>query len=275
MADQSDVETVLATQVTDLLYPQGSNAPSLLGPLTRIFRGWPNQATLNTDLAAGRVTVTIFPDPSGFQVTTRFIDPPRAGPPAYPNLSAQVAGNVATFSGAADPGQLAGLLIDNTAYVHRTATGDTPELVAAVLASYVRTTRIALLAGASVTIPGAGLVIARVVADQPVLTETRRQQQAFRLSCWCPNPSLRDAVATLIDQGLSAQTFLPMPDGTSARLRLAGTTVFDQSQNAGLYRRDLLVTAEYPTTLVTMLPAVIFGSTSVSPNGVTAQTLLG
>lgn len=275
MADQSDVEAVLATQITDLLYPQGSEAPSVIGPLVRIFRGWPNQSTLNADLAAGRVTVTIFPDPSGFHVTTRFIDPAVAGPAAYTNLAAQVAGNVATFSGTADPGQLAGLLIDNTAYVHRTAKGDTPELVAAILATYVRTTRIALLDGAAITIPGAGLVIARVAADQPTLTETRRQQQAFRVSCWCPNPSLRDVVATLVDQGLSAQTFLAMPDGTSARLRLAGTTVFDQSQNAGLYRRDLLLTAEYPTTIATTLPSVIFGSTSVSPNGVTAQTLLG
>ena len=54
MADESDVETTLATLVTAQIYPQGTNAPSALGPLVRIYRGWPNPTALNADLAAGK-----------------------------------------------------------------------------------------------------------------------------------------------------------------------------------------------------------------------------
>lgn len=275
MADLSDVETVLAGLVTHFIYPQGTDAPSVLNTLTRIYRGWPNQSALNADLAAGHVTITIFPDPAQHRITTRYIDPPTAGAPILPTLAADVAGTTATFSGTASLGQIAGLLVDNTAFVHRTAEGDTPDLVAAILASYIRTTRIVQLSGAAVTIPGARLLIARVVADQQVQTETRRQQQGFRLTCWCPDPTTRDRAASTIDQGLSSQTFLSLPDLTTARLRQAGTVVFDQSQNAGLYRRDLLLSVEYATTTTTTLPAVIFGDARLTPNGATVQSLLG
>lgn len=265
MADQSDIENTLASRVTDLLYPQGTVAPSALGTLIRIFRGWPNQASLNADLAAGHVAVTIFPDPSQFTVTTRFIDPPTIVMDAYPNLAIDIAGNAATISGSADPGQVAGLLIDNTAFVHRTAPGDTPALVASILAGYINTTRPASVSDVVITIPGATSLIGRVVADQSIQTETRRQTQGFRISCWCPNPTTRDTAAILIDQGLSSENFLSLADGSAARLRLTGTTVFDQSQNANLYRRDLLLHVEYATTVITTLPSLIFGNTTVAP----------
>ena len=275
MADQSDVETVLATLITSVIYPFGTAAPSTLGGLVKIYRGWPNQTTLNGDLAAGTINVTIYPNPAHHQNTTRYIDPPAAESLVLPALIASVSGQSVTFSGSADLGQLAGVVVDNSAFVHRTAMGDTPQLVAAILASYIRTHRIVQVTGASLTVPGAGSLIARVVADQLSLTETRRQVQGFRLSCWCPTPALRDQTAILIDQALSTQTFLTLTDSSQARLREVDTLVFDQSQNANLYRRDLLVAVEYPTTIATTLPAVIFGRSVLSPNGLQTHSLLG
>jgi len=275
MADESDVETTLATLITAQIYPQGTNAPSALGPLVRIYRGWPNPTALNADLAAGIINISLSANPAHHRNTTRYIDPPTASAPTTPTLTATTEANTATFAGTATPGQLAGLLADSTAVVHRTEAGDTPELVAAILATYMRTTRIALVNGATITIPGARLLIARTTADQSTQTETRRQQQGMRLSLWCPTPATRDQDASLIDAGLSTQTFITLPDGTAARLRSAGTQVFDQSQNANLYRRDLLLTVEYATTTTTTLPAMIFGNTLISPNGTTTSSLLG
>jgi hypothetical protein len=131
------------------------------------------------------------------------------------------------------------------------------------------------VSGATITIPGAGSLIARVVADQQSLTETRRQVQGFRLTSWCPTPTSRDQTAILIDQALSQQTFLTLPDTSKARLQETNTLVFDQSQNANLYRRDLLVAVEYPTTIAATLPAVIFGDSRILPNGTETQSLLG
>lgn len=276
MADQSDVETTLATLVAAILYPQGPAAPSIVGKVCRIYRGWPNQAALDADLAASRVNVTVFPEAGHQKNTTRYPAEYQVTAAAVPTLAIAVEGVTATLSGAADPGQLAGLLADNVAVVHRTAAGDTPELVAAILAARLRTERIALVSGATVTVPGVSRLIGRVVADQPAQMETRRQRQGFRLTCWCPDPATRDSIASAVDAALSVQTFMTLPDGTSGRLRFHASTVFDQSQDAALYRRDLLYTVEYATTVSAELPAMLFGDTTIAPNGAgIVQSLLG
>ena len=86
---------------------------------------------------------------------------------------------------------------------------------------------------------------------------------------------LRDTTSSLIDQSLSASTFVTLADGSSARLRNIGTRVFDQSQNANLYRRDLLLEVEYATIITQTLPSVVFGISGLLPNGTASKTLLG
>ena len=280
MADQSDVETVLATLVGATVYPLGTALPSIIGATCRIYRGWPNSAALDADLAAGRVNITVFPDARHQQNTTRWTNEPTIITPATPTLTitaAMVGSNAtATVGGTAGLGQVAGLLVDNVAVVHRTAAGDTPELVAATLGAYLRRQRIAAVSGATITIPGTHLVIGRVVADQQVQQPTRRQRQNFRISCWCPDPATRDVIAAAVDAALAVQTFIALPDGTFGRLRFVSSTVFDQSQDASLYRRDLLYGVDYATTQTIVLPSMIFGDAMLSPDGAgVVQSLLG
>ena len=61
MADQSDVEIALVSVVSAALYPNGTDEASVPGPDCRIYRGWPNSAALDADLAAGKINVTVFP----------------------------------------------------------------------------------------------------------------------------------------------------------------------------------------------------------------------
>jgi hypothetical protein len=275
MADQSDVETVLTQLVSGVIYPRGANAPSILGVTCHIYRGWPNSAALNTDLAAKRVNITVFPDARQQLNTTRWTAEFMPAAPVAPTLTVSVSGNVATFAGSAGPGQLAGLLADKMAVVHRTEANDTPELVAAILASYLRTQRAAVLSGATVTVPGARLLIGRVVADQSFVEELRRQRQRFRITCWCPDPASRDTTSVAVDTALAAQPFIALPDGTQGRLRFASSAVFDQSQDAQLYRRDLVYSVDYSTTQVNQLPSMIFGDATLAPNGAgVVQSLL-
>ncbi len=276
MADQSDVESSLATLIEAIIYPQGANAASILARTCRIYRGWPNTAALDADLAAGRLNVTIFP--AGEQAnTTRWPDEFVVAAPVAPSLAISVAGNTATLEGAAGVGQLAGLLVDNLAVVHRTQAADTPALVAATLAAYLRQAgRVAAVSGASVTVFGAGLLLGRVAADQSAQVQTRRQRQGFRITAWCPDPASRDAAASAIDAALSTQRFLALPDATFGRLRFVSSSVFDQSQDAALYRRDLLYSVEYATTITAMLPSMLFGDATLAANGdAIAQSLLG
>ncbi|HTW27866.1 MAG TPA: hypothetical protein VME92_12120 [Acetobacteraceae bacterium] len=258
MADQSDVENSLVSVITGAIYPNGTDAASAIGVTCRIYRGWPNAAALDADLAAGYVNITVFPAEGEMRNTTRFAEDWQANP-VPPTLTASLAGNVATFAGSADTGQLAGILVDGQAYAYRTVDGDTPESVAANLATQIQANRVATLSGATVTIPGAGEMLVRTVADAPSLLEIRRQEQVFRITAWCPTPALRDQVCSLVDSALSAARFIKLADGSTGRHRFQRTASYDQSQDASLYRRDLLYTVEYPTTQAVTQPSMLFG----------------
>jgi hypothetical protein len=263
MADQSDVEQTLAGLILSRVYPNGIEEPSVLGADCRIYRGWPIPAALDADLAAGIVNVTVLPAATQADVTTRYIQE-WTGEPPVPSLTVCVTGNRVTFGGIAAEGQVAGVLTDRLSYAYRLQAGDTPELVAANLAALARVDWIVNLSGSSLAIPGASKVLGRVVADTTVQREIRRQRQTFQIACWCPEPGIRDSVAVLIDEMLARLSFLTIGDGVQARVQYEGTSVYDQSQNALLYRRDLLYSIEYPTIVKDLNPTMLFGDLTIN-----------
>jgi hypothetical protein len=248
MADQSDVESALVSAISSALYPYGMDETSVSGQDCRIYRGWPNSAALDADLAAGKINVTVFMAGGTGRTTTRYAEQ-WIGPPVQPSLTAVVTGTSATFVGQAGIGQIAGILADGRSYAYRTQHGDTAELVAANLADMARVHSIVRLSHSTLTIAGVSSLLVRVVADAP---------------------ASRDAATAAIDQSLSGVRFLLLPDGTHGRLIYSGTTVFDQSQNASLYRRDLMYSVEYATTLSASLPAMLFGNLMVNAAHFTA-----
>ena len=269
MAAQSDAETALTQLISTSLYPNGTAAVPAIAAATRIYRGWPSQTALDADLAAGRVNITVFPVPGATRDTTRFLPIWQPGPVA-PALAVSVAAVTATFTGVASPGQLAGVLVEGKPYVHRTAPGDTPALVATILAAAISPTRPAIASGATLTLPGAPSIVARTAADASASLELRRQQQEFRITAWCPTPALRDAACDTMDVTFAATPFLTLADGTPARLRYASTTTFDQRQDAALYRRDLNYSVEFPTTQVAIQPSMLFGTIGLGATIITA-----
>ena len=130
-------------------------------------------------------------------------------------------------------------------------------MVAANLAVLARADGIVQLSGPALIIAGAADLLVRVVAEA-ASRGIRRQVQTFRVTCWCPTPDTRDAASVAIDQTLAAVTFTTHRTD-QARVIYFGTTVFDQSQDALLYRRDLLYRFEYATVLAAPQPAMLFG----------------
>lgn len=269
MADQSDVENALVTLVSAALYPNGTDAASIPGPDCRIYRGWPTSAALDADLSAGKINVTVFPGAGPGMATTRY-GQAWVAVPVVPSLTATVVGVTITFAGSANAGQLAGVLINGTSYVYRTQKGDTPALVAAALAAQIMPRMIVRVSGASITLPGAGDLLVRIVADAIGEQELRRQKQHFRVTSWCPSPTLRDATAVAIDQALAAVRFITLTDGSNGRMTYFGTTVFDQSEDALLYRRDLLYSVEYATLINASQPSMLFGTLDLNAISLTA-----
>ena len=269
MPAQSDAETALVQLIAEALYPKGLGAAAAIAAgAIRIYRGWPNATALASDLAAGLVNISVFPVAGATRITTRY-SPDWLPNPVVPALTVTVSGKTATFAGSADLGQLAGLLIDGASYVHRTTAGDSPALIAAILAAALPKPTPATVVGASITIPGATLVVGRTAADASAALELRCQQQEFRITLWCPTPDSRDTASAAIDVACAATSFLTLADGSAARLRFASTTTFDQHQDATLYRRDLNYTVEFPTTQVATQPSMLFGALGLGATVIT------
>jgi hypothetical protein len=151
---------------------------------------------------------------------------------------------------------------------------DTPATVASNVAALLRAAGlIVTYGGATLSLPAARVVVARVVTGARSVQEIRRQEQMFRVQMWCPAPAVRDALAPVIDVGLMAANFIPLADGSYARVKFVGGQTEDSAANATLYRRDLVYQAEYPTILTQMTPAMLFGTTEVTADAVIIDTI--
>ncbi len=263
MADISDVEQALTNSVTAMLYPEGSSQASIAGITCRIYRGWPNTATLSSDLSAGIVNVTITSNNDSGKTTTRYLVEWQYDD-IVPDLTASVTGQTIFIAGTAAVGNVVGALIDGRAFAYRISLGDTPDLIAANLCAAVQPTFIAELSGPRINMPGATSVVARVVNDNLACYEGRRQEKDVRVVLWCPNPTVRDSLAAAIDLSVAQSPFLLLSDRTNARMTYRSSATFDQSQNALLYRRDLVYTVEYATVISASLPSMLFGASVIN-----------
>lgn len=274
MADSSDVENALVALVANAVYPNGTASDSAMigpaGPVAcRIYRGMPNAPALDSDLLHGAVHVTVFTDATPVRNTTRFPRIWQEVAPAPATLNVSVAGITASFSGTCAAGQLAGIAVDGATFPYAVQARDTPPTVASNLAALLREAGWMVdYAGSSVSVPAARLFGARAVSGGLALQEIRRQEQRFRISLWSGDPATRDAGSRLIDAALAVPDFIALADGSSAWIRFAGVEVTDKSEDAALYRRDLIYTAEYPTTLAATAPALLFGTGGFEADGV-------
>ena len=265
MADIADIEQAVVDTVTSILYPAGPVQASIIGALCRIYRGWPNSATLNSDLSSGSVNVTVVSDNESGRTTTRYLPEWRSSR-MLPGVTASVTGQLIAISGNPSVGDVVGVLIDGAAYAYRVVAGDTPSLVAANLNQLVQATRAGVAQGPTISVPGAGSIVVRTVCDASTSFESRRQEKDLRIICWCPTPPIRDSVTAAIDLALDGMSFLALPDDISARIVYRNTASYDQSQNALLYRRDLLYTVEYPTVTIVQQPSMLFGASEINGN---------
>ena len=263
MADQADVENALVDAISSALYPGGASAPSVLGVLTRVYRGWPQSISLDTDLAAGNVNISVFPVPSSITPKTRFPAEWYSAPGAV-RLVIQQVGETVTFDGDVDPGVIVGIIVDEETYAYHTQIGDSVNSVVEQVGNLVRARRDAFVLNNTLYIPGAARIIARVQSSFITTTEVRRQSQVFRISFWCATPEIRDQACARVDLWLAGLNFLTLSDGSSARLISRGGETIDRDSDANLYRRDILYEAEFATTTTQLQMSMLFGSLGIN-----------
>lgn len=247
MADLNQIETVLVAAVTQAVYPTGTANPSAFTAPCAVYRGWPVPRNLDADLAAGKVNVSVYPLDTE-QKTTRYPLDWQPLPIPVPSLTLTASDTTITAGGTPSSPLNAVATVNGVGYVYPVQAGDTLISVATALAALINADTPATSSGAVITIPAAYRLTARVGGVGTAIREIRRQKRNFMITCWCPTPALRDAVAPAIDAVLAGIEFLTLPDGSAGRLLYERSPVSDRVEREGLYRRDLIYSVEYGTT---------------------------
>lgn len=279
VADISDVETSLVAIAANSLglgdsYLAGSLVLcSSAGARCRVYRGWPIASSLDADLAAGIVNVSVFPLAGATRNVTKYLPEWKLGAPVIPTMVATLVGSTVTFTGTGGAGQVAGVRFDQGAdrlsYAYRLQPGDDNNVVARSLQRLIPGSN---ASGGQLVLPTDVNARALVVADQPEWLETRRQEQAIKVIGWCPTPIVRDQIMSLVDAGFANMldqfnrltSQFGLPDGSDAYLCYVSNHTDDAPQQDNLWRRDLTYRVQYPTTLLETHPSVIFVGGTIS-----------
>jgi hypothetical protein len=253
MASLTDVMKQLASQVAAIVYPGGTGQPSTAGIPVRVYPGWPIPNVLDTDLAAGKAHVSVYPAGKD-RKTTRNIGrnwTPLVNP--VHTVVMTVVGAVVTLSGTISAQNLM-ISLNGTSYVYAMQLADTLTSAATALASMIPG---ASSTGPVITLAGAHTVFARVGGFGTAYKETKRQEQSVQIIIWAATPDARDAVASPIDSALSDGNTINFTDGSFGIVRSSGSLMTDQLQKAGLYRLDLFYLIDYATTQIQQAAEVI------------------
>lgn len=272
MADMTDVADVLVGLITAAIYPNGTSQPPVGGVQAKIYQGWPDPATLASDLAAKVAHISVFPTAQEKVTTRRMPEWQQLNAPA-PTLTATVAGTQVTIGGTVSTPQAVDLIVDGQDYAYAVQAGDTLASIASALAALVNAKQPASAAGAVITVPGSHKILARVVSSGTSGREVALEERVFRISVWADCFDRREPLAKAIQPMLADLSHLTMPDNTSAIASYAGSQQIDTEQKQGIYRRDINLTVEYSTVLtrtdttvgiVQIHPAIVVGSGSVA-----------
>lgn len=246
MADITDVSNALVTVIAGIVYPNGTSQPSITGAAVLVHPGWPDAVQLRADLAAGKVHVSVYPQPNMLRIVDTAMSDWSTPSAPVNTITLTLSGQTVTVGGTVSTPQNAALVVDNKAYVYAVQAGDTLASIATALAALVNADQSASAAGAVVTIPGAKYISPRVGGQGVAVRETRRQEQGYQITVWANCFDQRDPIAAAIDSALSGIPHLALAD-QSAALRFKNSRQDDSQQKEGIYRRDLMYAVEFST----------------------------
>lgn len=260
MADLLDCENALVAFVTAALYPSGvtAGAPSVSGPVCKVYRGWPIPASLDADLKAGIVNVSVFTESGGEKNTTRYPKDWQTMTAATPQVVLSVVGNVVTVSGSIQAGDFACIKVGlRNVYSVPVGAGSTLASVASALAALVSANYPGtVVVGAVVTVATSAAILVATGGQGVAWQELERQSQIFQITLWCPTPLARDQVGPVLKVAFAKIERLVLADNSYARVYYQRSIISDKNQVQQSYRRDMFYTVEFPTSNTQSFPSI-------------------
>lgn len=260
MADLSDVTALLASLCAEACYPALNGAPagtvasgnanSVTGACVSIREGWPIFKELIAEIEAGTTRVSIYPVPGATAQVYQILDKPYVQVPAAHNVTAAIADDAVTLTGAPSASEYVSLVVDGRRAYSRIAADDPPTLQSIVdqLAADVGQDFPGVSAsGGTIAIPGATLIEARIGAPAVLAQVTHRQRHSVMVTVWASTPDKRARVSEAIDVLLKSRLKAALPDTSECVFRYEKTNVTDEFEGVSIFRRDLIYGVEYAT----------------------------
>lgn len=278
MADLSDVSDAFVSLIAGFLYPNGPDAPSLLGLEARVYPGWPLPADLEKDLAETPSIshVSVYPRPDEHNtyryVSEGYEEKCRPAPTITltPSVNTADGSTLVAIAGtvpasAASPQNIA-IFVNGKPYLRQVQPADTLLSIAQTLATAIAAdVPGTLTAQAAVWLPADALLgPCRVGVTGSVEREVGRQEKVWQITVWSAEPEIRDRLAKAVDGLLRKTPWLTLCDGSRGRNIYRSSHQSDQLQREGAYKRDLLYSVEYATLDELAAPEIIVFETNAT-----------
>lgn len=261
MASVYDIQNTLAGLIAGVVYPNGTGQPSVAGADVFVYAGWPQPQRLETDLNAGKCHISVYPLSTEKKMTESLGRPWRVISKGASTITATVSGQQITLSGTVSTPTNINIYSNKQHHCYAVQSGDTLTTIATALS--------ALVAGASnsgpvITMPATAAFSVRVGTLDTVGRILRRQQKDFQITVWTGTPSLRETIASAVDNGLSAYTALSTTDGSPTVLQYKRSLQSDTSQSYLVYRHDMIFTVDFSTMQTDTATQVVAPTMNVS-----------
>lgn len=251
MATIDDIYTAIGNAVEAIVYPNGTNQPSIINADIKILKGWPLPEELDADLKNGITEISIFK--TGYERKAPYFGRLwRKLSQNDPTLTATVTNNEIVIGGVVSIPQHVAVIIDDVGYHYNVQANDTLNSIATNVAALIPG---ALSIDNTVYISNYKEIIARIGVVGSAALNVKRQEQGFMISIWTNHPETRNALGSAIDSGLAYIVRMPLGDQL-APFRYMKTVESDIAEKQLIYRRDLYYTVEYQTYLVQEFPTI-------------------
>lgn len=253
MASVDEVTGYLAKRAANVIYPGGSRLPGMVNTSVKVYPGWPVPGTLQQDIEAGHVHVSVWPLPSERRISTPLGRPCRLKEKGAPTLQITVNGSMIGVSGHVSASTIVKVSLDDSEYDFQFHAGKTAEDVVSALSQKLPRSFVIIN---SICVLMTGSIRVSINTAGTAVRELRRQIKEFQITVWAPTPALRNRVGSLLDVWLSEMSHIDLNDGAPAQIFFARQYDSDTAENWHVYRRDLICSVNYATTQNIAAPVV-------------------
>lgn len=260
MADLSDVLETLATNVSELVYPNGTSNPSIAGVNVVIAPGWPIRNILDTTLLAGNAMISIFPEESE-TIGPIFERIEQGNTLAPKTIFADVLNDTITITGTISVPQIILTIVNGQPFAYQLDISDTLHSIAASIAALLPS---AVAVGNVITVSSFYKLETRISTVYSSSLDLGRQKRSIMISCWCPNASIRKILGSALVVYFKQIYRFVLPDNFWANNFYKHTREIDFLEKQDVYRRDVIINVLYATTSTVDNLQYIFPISNVS-----------